>query len=1050
MSKIIKPPSYRTQLALPRGTNRGLELNWIINEHQTTTLYDSSRHGRNGALTDVVAYGRLDLDGSTALATVARIADLTDFTAWIQWNPDDITSIRSPLMRMGDFIIDQVDDDIVAGKTTVGYSEITTTAAAVLTVGARHDIFLTRIGNDYTLYVFDANGALTAATFTNSDAVLSTLTNLIIGSDSRTAFVFPALTPANLTSEKAIVINASDNVQISSGSPSLNNPATAENLNSAQGTWEVWFKSNWNSGDGMTRFFVNVGPATGTPNRMFLWIASDSLAFGIVDKDNGSHSVTISTASLFSADTWVHLVATWDLKNDAMALYVDAVLKDDAGHGLSSDSLDDLPSTIDIGHRDAGSTINGSLKYHLRNRPLTAAEVTALYNSGDGHLDTMVVGPDTVAFDQFTDESTGVTYHPRQQKIDSISTVTLTMSIAADGSLVAGEEVVVYDDSDPANVVYTTVATVSGTTVTVDDSCAAVTGTNKTITRNLFVDGGFESAGVANITVGANQTVTKDSSVVKFDGQSLKDVYAAADDNDESTIATMTLVSSNDYSARLWIRPDEMHDNSTIHIDIDGSATPILTREIGKSLDDRGNFARSFDLGTANRYAVAANNTIHDIGLQDWGMWAWVRLPADTDSGQHYIGGKFEQATEDGYTFDTIAGLTQGFMREGANHEYRIFGNTDIRDGKWHFVAIIIDRDNIANCKVYLDGSEDGTTNKIGALADVDSITNAGVFNLGRRGDGTSAAKNFPGEIAEWGIAYPADIMAVGEMGEAGAILDMFNNPSDLTQYPNFEDGWGCDDNAANTTVVGAVNNLTASANTEDFATLVWKYYEMSFTADQAAITANLRIDGAGAGANSATVYLDQAEILEQLKIDPGQEGNFTAGLNDFWGKVGALTVAEEASIVHSGSKSQKGTHASQGGNVFQTTTVVAGAYYTASAWVRSNSDKIVLGLGDSSSAALAEVAVAHSGGDTFELLRVTLKASDTSKRITIGASEPTTAVWYADDVTLVWLDARAAPTANRVRDFADGKVEGVAVWNRGMNATEVKRKRDFVYEGGK
>ena len=284
------------------------------------------------------------------------------------------------------------------------------------------------------------------------------------------------LTPTNLTSEAGLHIFGDDDLQHSVGSASPNDPAIAENINTAQGTLEFWVRPNWDGDDGFAHYVFDVA-SSATANRILIEKEANSeLQFWIRDKDDDDHYLIYDVSS-WVAGVWYHVVATWDFKNDSMALYEAGILRDDApsGSALSSDAIDALPANFNIGANfPSNFQLNGSLKYHIRNRPISAAEIAALYNSGNGNLDSFVVGPDTIAMDNYSDGVTSITYHPGLLAISSISTVTLTLTLAADTKLVAGDMVVVYDDDDPANVVYTAVATVSGTTVTVDDSCAAV------------------------------------------------------------------------------------------------------------------------------------------------------------------------------------------------------------------------------------------------------------------------------------------------------------------------------------------------------------------------------------------------------------------------------------------------------------------------------------------------------------------------------------------------------------------------------------------------
>jgi len=226
------------------------------------------------------------------------------------------------------------------------------------------------------------------------------------------------------------------------------------------------------------------------------------------------------------------------------------------------------------------------------------------------------------------------------------------------------------------------------------------------VSRNLHHDPGAEAGGIGGITVGSNWTVTKDTSEVHADAQSLKLVAAAADDNDECILAAPVLANGDDYWNRLWIFPSAIHDNSKLYLDVDGAGV-AFSREVGKSLGDNGEFARSFDLD-ATYYAQAANNTVLDIGLQDIGIAAWVNVNSGSPALQMILEKFGTKSVGPGYQFAIISGVVRVYIQDGADYYY-IDGNTDIRDNRWHYITGIIDRDNAANCKIYLDRVEDGT-----------------------------------------------------------------------------------------------------------------------------------------------------------------------------------------------------------------------------------------------------------------------------------------------------------------------------------------------------
>ena len=203
-----------------------------------------------------------------------------------------------------------------------------------------------------------------------------------------------ALRPSALTGEKGVHIFPSspnsDDLQYSMGSASLNSAVVAEMLNANQGSLEFWIRPN----NGTPLFVLDVATTSGA-NRIIIYIDSGQVYFELHDKDNTVHYVSYTPG--FAAGTWYHLVGTWDFLNDAIALYEAGTLRDDVpSAALSSDSIDTLPSTMYFGQRFNGANIlNATLTGRILDRPLSSAEVTALYAAGSGSLDSTICGPDT-------------------------------------------------------------------------------------------------------------------------------------------------------------------------------------------------------------------------------------------------------------------------------------------------------------------------------------------------------------------------------------------------------------------------------------------------------------------------------------------------------------------------------------------------------------------------------------------------------------------------------------------------------------------------------
>ena len=430
----------------------------------------------------------------------------------------------------------------------------------------------------------------------------------------------------------------------------------------------------------------------------------------------------------------------------------------------------------------------------------------------------------------------------------------------------------------------------------------------------------------------------------------------------------------------------------------------------------------------ATYYAEAANNGIHDVALEDICISALVKV----DSG---AGATLQVVTKSNvaprWQLYLDSGVVFLYLQDSDPDTYYLGGDTDIRDNKWHHIAAVLDRDNAANCKIFLDGKENNTF-KSGTLADLGTLTNTHTFNIGARNNGDFILDS---QIADVKLYY-----ATGAIWSDAEVLYQFNNPFDYgAGAGTLTDYWTCNDNAADAVVTGAVNNLTASANTEDFATYNWKRYDMTFQADQAAIVPRIRITGAGAGANSATIYLDKMVVKENLVVNGAMEGGADPP---------ASWIATSLSTVTSNTDSHSGTNAAKvvtsatqrGVNTGAAITLVVGEYYTASLWAKISTGTAPLTFYNNNTAFSQIFTLTTS----YQLLQVTFKATGANGKIHFQL-DSSTGTFYVDDVVLERKDTAPASTADRNRSFAAGAIGAVGVWDMPMGFEEVQQRKDEI-----
>lgn len=610
----------------------GLKLWLPINEgagSRFNNLIDSQNPGlmTGGAWSG----GKPALDGTDDLVTLRRVP-IVDFTTIIHYAPTGVSG-NGIILDQGDIFIRQFDDDIIYGATDTLNIDYTDTLSAVLTAGEPIVIAVSRTGTTMTIWGFTKAGVATSS-FTVSGTALTTNANLIVGSDSRTSFVFPALTPSNLTSEKGILTTASDNIEYSAGSRSLNSDKVKEAINAHQGTVEFWVRSSWGGGDGIEHQICFVQESGGSDWVVQLFHASTGFLALTIKDEGGTEETAFIDASSWVAGVWHHVVGTWSFNDVVDGSGGDEYVKvywD--GSNTSTNGTTQLvggvptPDAIRVGSFvGAIFNFNGAIMGRILSRPLTAAEVAANYAAGAGSLDTTVVDADTLWRDNFTESVTTIAYHHSGQSIDSIATVTLTTDDDVADRWADNDEVLGQDDDNPPNAVYSKIdGTPSGTTIVVDDSMAALTSTNKRISRNLIVDSDMELGNTGAYVAGdGGTTLSKSTTEIFKDTQSLK--VLNGDGTQAFARQTITTVAGNDYHFfGRFFAPDTPNGASQL-VDVD------LTAALGITVT-QANLSAGWNT-VEFAFEAADTSTTIDLGSgsvtnTEFGYWDDVRVEAN-------------------------------------------------------------------------------------------------------------------------------------------------------------------------------------------------------------------------------------------------------------------------------------------------------------------------------------------------------------------------------------------------------------------------------------
>jgi len=200
-------------------------------------------------------------------------------------------------------------------------------------------------------------------------------------------------------------------------------------------------------------------------------------------------------------------------------------------------------------------------------------------------------------------------------------------------------------------------------------------------------------------------------------------------------------------------------------------------------------------------YATAADNTVHDITTQDLSISAWIKC--DPTAKSSYIIRK-SQTVGAGFGFIlTPAGILEGHIEDASGNDLFVTGTTDIRDGEWHHICMIIDRDANNLCKVFVDGTDD-TVSRTGDVTTVGSISNNAVFEV----SDPSGFNALNAGLTDLKIYYATNhwYAATHIAYQVGNAFDYSASAGTITEY------WKCNKGYGTTLNGSAGNDLTLSS----------------------------------------------------------------------------------------------------------------------------------------------------------------------------------------------------------------------------------------------
>ncbi len=670
---------------------------------------------------------------------------------------------------------------------------------------------------------------------------------------------YQALTPSVLTAYKALSFLPSDVLSQSSGSAIGGSLTVTECVDSNQGAICFWYYPyNWGNA-GQLRYLYDCW--VDANNRISVYISTtNNLTLDVIGA--GTTRTASTSFATIKPFTWNHTICTWSKNTDVNGTNNSYVYLNGAGAGQTSATvaIASVPSIFSIGSdKDGKNSANGLLAYKIMRQYMTSDQVTADYNSGNGSLDFFTVTPHCIALGLTSENSTGVKYSHTGQSISTISTVTLTLGATIGSrSWTNGDQVVIWDDADPPNVVRTTINGVpSGSTIVVADSCAGIVGTNKFISKNLIVDSMMGLTATSAWTAGVDTTLSKNTTTPISDTSDLK-VLNTSTTQGEAT-QTVTTIATSDYYLYGLIKPQITPLASARIIDVDGTASMSQTVGQAKLMGKNVDCNRLYN-------AKAVDNTKLDVTTEDFSFSCFIKCRT---SGIYY-GRILEKKSAAGIIagYSVLINFTKLYIEiaDGTNMYY-LTSNMAVNDGKWHHVTAVIDKDDKSKCKLYIDGivNVSGTSGSTG----VNNITNTIIATLGS----TVINSNiFDGQICDAKIA-------IGTVWTAAEVLYQYNNPFDVSASAGtITEAYSCTEGTGTTLtalVTPVTNNLTLSN------VLAWNLGEVQevghcFQAQDTDTTIDLTVPCAVSG---ELAYWDNVKMISSLVANGGIE-KFTNGGN--------------------------------------------------------------------------------------------------------------------------------------------------------------------------
>jgi hypothetical protein len=796
-------------------------------------------------------------------------------------------------------------------------------------------------------------------------------------------WTYENLAPTVISAYKALSCLPNDLLLQTTGSSIGSSITVSENFNSNNGTISIWYYPYNYGNAGQLRYLYDC--YVDANNRISLYIGADNnLTLSI--SGNGTIRTASTSLATIKPFTWNHIVATWSKNTTVNSTNYSYIYLNGTGAGQTSATvaMTSNPTTFSIGSDYAGqNSANGLIAYKIYRYWLSSTEVTALYNSGNGSLNSFTVTPHCIALGLAGESSTGIKYHHVGQAISTISTVTLTTTTAVGGRGFAnGDRVVVWDDADPPNVVRTTInGTPSGSTIIVADSCAGIVGTNKFISKNLIVDP-FNELTTTSAWTATGATLSKNTTANIADARDFKLVNTGAAQG--KATQTLTTAQYEDYYIYGLMKPTITETSGNINLtSIDGTAS------MSQAIPD-------LTSGLVGWWKINEATAVHGTTIAD-------------SSGS---GNNGTLSTGDGATEKSAVGeFSKAISFDGVD-DYVDVGNSDIFDSnlQYTYSAWIYPKTITSGYKAIIVHRNSGASSVVGLWAENDSLY-VSVKNDGRKS--TVTGNVFTLALNTWQhVVLTVDAGGVVKVWlnsvsvTVGTIVGPFTDfdtPLYIGRHygssPQYWNGLIDDVRIYNRALsAGEVANLYALRN----ETIE---IEHCFQAQDADTTVDLTVPGAVSG---EIAYWDNVKVLNSKVVNGGCEGG--ANPPTSWVQETNATVISDTSP-HAGTNCLKVTAGANAVGASQAVTLVSGQYYTVGSFLKATSGDTIGLYMDYGNGVVQTIGTVTA--TTWTRVRGSFKALGTAGVMYIRCVTNTDIGW-ADDLAIIRDDSASALSATK------------------------------------